>query len=65
MTGNQVIIAGILFSFLANSERRFDNLCGSLRTRNTHSDYECTRLYTTLCFLFVELARKSLQFAPR
>ena len=26
MTGNQVIIGGILFSFLTNSERSFDNL---------------------------------------
>ena len=40
MTGNQVLIGGILFSFLANSERRFANLCGSLHTRNTHSDYD-------------------------
>ena len=40
ITGNQVIIGGILFSLLANSDRRFDNLCGRLHTRNTHSDYD-------------------------
>ena len=40
MTGNQVIIGGILFSFLANSDRRFDNLRGSLHTRNVHSGYD-------------------------
>lgn len=26
--------------FSANSDRRFDNLCGSLHTRNTNSDHD-------------------------